>query len=941
VARSQANRTPAGDNPTQIKKPETIRKLIERGEAKIALTEAKALHKAIPSAETEGLVVDAYIARIRSFDPEMTAEALALAEVVEKRYSSARGRLKEIRPLLDARCGRLDSLVQPLADEATPPEVRLSIEKAVTEEVTDLAGLARCNRLPKQHPLRVAALAAAKAFKAVTRGLVEERELALSAISRRGPLAPWKPLIRAIARFYRGDDEGCEHLLGLVDPSSAPGRIVPTLRALISGADGGGSHAVSETLAARIGGSTPELKEAFMTLDLAFEEDGGRLPKAIRDAVRQCRKNRPELVEDLKQRIHVRAYAAEMPFHRVRSAMGGPSVHDARFWRLLARELEAEGNGVLACAVWEEFRRHAISQEWFPEGGPEEAVLYLRMASAMISVARETRARAQQYFARSFPGFTDYYKGQPKAVRALAPKSPPENYCLDPGELFHRAAARDPHSETFRPWLQWARGEPNWKPAEEAALAWNQALPEDQAPLLYLVESCEKRSALKKALGFLEKAERLDRLDPEVKRARLRLTIATAMRHVQNRSLRLMARDIEELDSLEQLRAGDRNALVPSLQWAAGSIGAAGETSTAYRSVVDVLGSETAANVFLLGLARRCGLEGRRVSALLTPPEAKEAGHVAKAVARGCALGNDIGIPAEIPEGWQEELIEDLEAGGSVVAPDELRTLAEAALRQENDGLAYLVSGRGLAYREPHTARFLLLRACSLPPWEGKRMETCLLAAITLARRQRDMALVAEAVEAGRQKAFLGMGYSSWEDRLDADSGTMDAEEIEDLLLRETEAREYPPWKDREPEMLGIEEPCDCPACRRRRKRGRDPGQFELFDDFTPELEDEDLVSFLDDEDDDDEGPWDDAYLSPEIAGLPPDVLETMFEIATKYPDGEIPPFEELQKQEPELVSRLMKAALQRQARGENPFGAPPPRPRKTRGKKKRGRRRP
>ena len=68
---------------------------------------------------------------------------------------------------------------------------------------------------------------------------------------------------------------------------------------------------------------------------------------------------------------------------RVTAALGGPSLKNAYFWRLLARAHEESPAALsipLACSVWEEFRRHAVHEGWFPANGPEIATLYLHMA---------------------------------------------------------------------------------------------------------------------------------------------------------------------------------------------------------------------------------------------------------------------------------------------------------------------------------------------------------------------------------------------------------------------------------------------------------------------------------------------------------------------------------------------------------------------------------
>ena len=75
------------------------------------------------------------------------------------------------------------------------------------------------------------------------------------------------------------------------------------------------------------------------------------------------------------------------------AALGGPTLKNADFWRLLARASEEARQGPLdiamACSAWEEFRKHAIEEKWFPAFGPEVAALYLHMADLWTRIPDE------------------------------------------------------------------------------------------------------------------------------------------------------------------------------------------------------------------------------------------------------------------------------------------------------------------------------------------------------------------------------------------------------------------------------------------------------------------------------------------------------------------------------------------------------------------------
>ena len=75
------------------------------------------------------------------------------------------------------------------------------------------------------------------------------------------------------------------------------------------------------------------------------------------------------------------------------------------------------------------------------------------------------------------------------------------------------------------------------------------------------------------------------------------------------------------------------------------------------------------------------------------------------------------------------------------------------------------------------TARFLLLRARSLPLVQDERFVDCLRAADELARRHGDMELVAEGVEIGRLEARSRFGMAYCEDMFDGEGRGMSREE--------------------------------------------------------------------------------------------------------------------------------------------------------------------
>jgi hypothetical protein len=777
-----------------------VRGLIGSGKHKPAVERAKEIHRRCGTDSSEALLADAYIARISSLiDRNLMLEAGSLLALVRERHASARDRLDDLALILDARQGNLDGMLGALSDPAISPERRAGIENAIKRHVRDPAALAECAALSPEHPLRLGAAAIVQALDAVTSGPVPDEMPPLTEVSRRGPLAPWKMLVRAIACFYRNEDEACKKYLAAVDPDSAPARLIPALRAVLSD---GSSQALTPSasfLMNQVGASVEALRRALEALDQSLTKSNQQLiARDIRNAVTACQQGYPEILERLKQSIAVRGIRLNLPESQVVSAMQGPALKDACFWRMFARDLEeshVEGNFHQACGLWEQFRRHAVHQGWFRPDGPEVAALYLHMADLLRSLPENELARVRSYYSAGFKGLGEFYRDQPPDLRALALNKGADLYFLSPKQLYGRACQIDPHAEAFQEWLNWEKRSSLPGPAEKVAEAWHRALPNDSAPLLHLMESTEKRGALNRALGYIEKAERLDGLNPAVRRARLRLQVACAMRHLRQKKPRLAEQDLRQIESLPQTQQGDRPVFAAGMRWACSVIRGDHDEAAARRELVSrALGSEASARVVLSGIAQACGLKAD----LSDGAAVSQNGSLAVAVARACALGDDMALPFDIPKEWESKLIQEIAANDSALDATQLRALAEAGLRRENHKLAYAASAAGLARKGGTEGRFLLLRARALPAREEERRRLCLTAAVELARRQRDMDLVGEATDR----------VLSMDDR----DLSMSSEQIAAVLEQEREAREYPvPPRRSSARKARL---CDCAMCR-------------------------------------------------------------------------------------------------------------------------------
>jgi len=778
-----------------------VRALLARGSTKPALEQAKKIHKQFGTPVSEALLLDAYRARIHSLlEHGLTVEAKALLELVEDRYPASKSRVADMGVEVAIRQGNWAAILAALNAPNLPEERRTAIASAVCCQLTDLSTLAECTALAPEHPWRAGAAALAKAFEAVTSGPVTDDALGLPEVSHRGPLGPWKMLVRAIAYFYRHDDAACARCLEAIPADSVPARWLPAMRTMLS-------HRPTEaplspaavSLLDQAGENTVTLRAALETLhtSLVKGRQSNIIPE-IQRALSACRTACPEILERLRQHITILAAGMDLSPIRLEAAMGGPAIQNAYFWRLCARFFEggSEEARIEACSLWEQFRQHAVAEGWFREDGPEAAALYLRMADLLSDFPAEELRELREEFIETFPGYAARYRNQPPAVRAVAAQHPkPDYYYLYPEQLFARACTIDPHREAFEKWLEWARQAPDWRAADGVAENWRRALPKDSAPLLFLMESAEKRESLSKAMGFLEQAEKLDALNPQVRRAALRLLVAQVLRYLRQRKAGRAEQKVQELEALPQAQEADRPAFLAALRWAAEALRDPNAAASRQLSEVSrLLGSPAAARLICRSVAEACQLEANiEDRSLPEAPGGDLAESLAGAVARACTLADDMNVPFTIPVAFEEEILKELSDARCDLEARQLRALGEAALRHNLSRLAYAASAAGLRKGGATEARFLLLRARALPRWEPARRRECLAVAAELASRQRDMALVEEAVDLERGRGGFGMGFLDSSASLAPFSRT--TAQVNAVLEREKEARDYPKLK--------------------------------------------------------------------------------------------------------------------------------------------------
>ena len=868
-----------------------VQRLIAADKSKQAVELAKDEHKRRNTPDSERLLVDAYLARIRQFQDKGAAEdARTLLKLVRERFPAHAQRLADLERQTAAMSGNISELVSPLARPDLPDEARNAIETAIRQQIVNLGELAGTPVLPDEHPLKKAAGAVWSAFHAVTQGPVTDEQIALPEVSRRSPLAGWKMLIRAIAAFHQHDDEGCRRAMQGIPEDSAAAKLASILIAMLEGRSPGKGFAGA--LHSRVGGDDQALRKALEHVEQAIRDhDDWRLRKVLNEALSACVAARPEMVEHLRQQMIGRCVLESAPMELLHSVFMD-ARKDAQFWRLVARAADKSGNSPVAAFYWERFVRHAIHERLIQPGSLEEATVWLHIAR-MVARIDPNRLADEIYALQCGQPLAGYYSGQPPEIAALKPPSNAQiaGTIYNVGQLYERVSQLDPDPQTFAEWWTWAvNRQMSNRDKETIAQTWHRLLPQDPQPLLRLSALAEERNALKLALKHLSAAEPIDALNPAVRKARLRLTLATAWRHFKDRKPHLVEQDLADLDALPAMREGDRPALLSALRAAWHAMR---QDKPAAQQAADALVGQSGplmAGAVLDAVQRRTAIMGLAWPVIpgVALPEPRA---VAETTARAIRLAEDVDLTIFLFQKWDTLVDQVLRQTPCPLSHSDLLAIGRGAISRQELKTAYQASTAGLALAiGPAAARFFLLRSRALPPYAHRRAKQCLRAAMDLAQQANDPDLMAEISAAiDRQMVtFRRPGSQRLGDELLAD--VMKQERLARTFpANVTEADKHLVAIDPEPSLF------------------TQSGQYDdEYDDEYDEDEDEDYDGndYEDDELEDDEfdGPLDGVddissmlgAMSPEMLkdlakqmklpkGLPPAVVPILLKMVAKY----------------------------------------------------------
>ena len=613
---------------------------------------------------------------------------------------------------------------------------RRELVALVQRRLTDPGQLADSSALPAEHPLRRQAGIVRQLFSAVTSAPLPTDALAgLDTIPRQSPLAPWKLLIRALDAFYRHADQLAEANLSRIPADSGPGRLVPVLRALLGKTDTPAGPGVPD----------PGVHGA------ALLEQVSAGNHTRRSQLRQLSQALGSQNEDqaLAALQHLLPWLATLPTGHRHTFMRTVLHHwqrngglppglidllshqniDPDMPRLAALSLEYnQWDGALL--LWDAYLSAAHAAGRLSPRGPETVCILLHMSELFpsdpqqmlddLGLASEQELR---HVIRT---------GQLLAVFDRAA-------LLDRARQAVWAVSAQLGAQVFRALVaHYERRDA--KRAEAEAEAWHSTYPHDLEPLLYLIEAAEKRGALRKALGFMAKAEALNRLHPQLRHSRFRLLLSSAERRIQAAKPVLALADLERLAREPRVNDGDIKAYLLALNWAlahktADTVGAQDLAQTLARAV-----NNQALHALILATVSEITQVSRpQWSAKVSPPQAVEG------LARACALFGALDRRVAVPDSFVSQVEKNLD-DASVA---QLHALCQGGLALGRPALTYIAAGHGLRHPEPHLHRFLLARGRSLggslTRTHQTRARNCLRAARELANRARDREAVDQA----------------------------------------------------------------------------------------------------------------------------------------------------------------------------------------------------
>jgi len=402
--------------------------------------------------------------------------------------------------------------------------------------------------------------------------------------------------------------------------------------------------------------------------------------------------------------------------------------------------------------MWYFFLEHAVYETWLQPNSELHAALYDHCADMVKRINKNELDRLRFSMPPEIPASLPHYLPPSYVNPGQATAHEIVNFCFYPEKLFERAAEICPDRYVYLGWLDWLDlTNAHWRDTEALLEKWSSAFPNDLDPLLLLVSEAQKRNAHKKALIYLAKAEKIDSLNPLVRKQQAVIAFGIANNHLEHEKFSLLQKDIATLQNLPAMKDADRPALILALQIAMGRIceDYAQELQERERELARLLGSNAAKEYLLNALLRATAWHKYAIEPATlgqpTDPGKTLAGSIASLV----ILAQEFNLFIDIPLKIEASIVKDVKANGQAIDLNRLKALGNYALTQFFPKLAYYVSAVGIRQISPLIGHFLLIRSDSLPPQgdSGKRGYDCLRAANYYARIYNDQGLLKQIAE--------------------------------------------------------------------------------------------------------------------------------------------------------------------------------------------------
>ncbi len=376
-----------------------------------------------------------------------------------------------------------------------------TIDSLLCHNIRDLRPLARHPGLSDEHPLKAAAATVIDAWEEIEhdgrRGSAYERMT--RTVNRRSPFIGWRLFVRALSAFYEGNDDIARECL---QRCMSCGNVQSMAKLLISLIDGTppasdiGRRVLRATAADDF---VPDLNIIDQYIDKNdFPEAGNAMRGLVRDP---GLRRRPSLRIDIAALFLSRCLdKADTPPIIASEALGSATLMEDAFLRLDMMD----GNDDMR--DWKDYLKRHRSLPPI-----DRAVICNRMAS--LAVNQDPMTDVQSMLGGRFDDFMS---------DAFIPD--------DPEDYLEESIAHYPLAKTFRLWHGYVRERDNPKATEKILTEWHRHFPEDETPLLLLVDSCRARNVYQKAMSFFSKVDALGKGRPEVEAIRHYLTIDNACR---------------------------------------------------------------------------------------------------------------------------------------------------------------------------------------------------------------------------------------------------------------------------------------------------------------------------------------------------------------------------------------------------------------------------